>query len=94
MSPNLGDNNEWPTHLYTIKPTPEMTIEELKTSLKEYFRWAKGSGSAADFLNQCSKDEMPGYIVEVLKEIRSISNLANQTEVQNEAAEEVAASES
>lgn len=90
----LSDNNEWPTHLNAIKPTPEMNLEELKTSLKEYFRWAKGSGSAADFLNQCSKDEMPIYIVKVLKEIRSISNLANQKEVQNEAAEGEAASES
>jgi len=90
----LIDNNEWPTHLYTIKPTPEMAIEELKTSLKGYFRWAKGSGSAADFLNQCSKDEMPVSIVEVLKEICIISSLANQTEVLDEVAEEVAASES
>lgn len=90
----LIDNNEWPTHLYTIKPTPEMTIEELKTSLKEYFRWTKGSGSAADFLNQCSKDEMPVYIVEVLKQIRSISAPTNQLDIIDEAAEEVAATES
>lgn len=81
----LINNNEWPAHLSTIKPTPEKTIEELKTSLKEYFQWAKGSGSAADFLNQCSENEMPTFIVEVLKEIRIISNYSNQPEVLDEA---------
>jgi len=49
----LVENDEWPTHLNAIKPTPEVTIEDLKTSLKRYLKWSKGSGSAADFLNQC-----------------------------------------
>lgn len=89
----LIKNDEWPTHLSTIKPTPEKTIEELKTSLKEYFKWAKGYGSAADFLNQCSKDEMPAYIIEVLNEIQKISSTPSQTAVLGEAREEVAVSE-
>jgi putative ATP-dependent endonuclease of OLD family len=88
----LINNNEWPAHLSTIKPTPEKTVEELKTSLKEYFQWAKGSGSAADFLNQCSEDEMPNFIVEVLKGIRIIPKFSNQPGDQDEAAKEVPAS--
>lgn len=68
---SLVENDEWPAHLNAIKPTNEMSDEELKSSLKQYFTWAKGAGAAADFLNQCLLDEMPAHVVDVLKSIRN-----------------------
>lgn len=90
----LVDNNEWPTHLDSIKPTPDMTIENLKVSLSRYFKWAKGSGSAADFLNQCNEDEIPDHIVNTLKEICKKLSPTTQVEASEETLEEVAATES
>ncbi|ACB85097.1 ATP-dependent nuclease [Natranaerobius thermophilus] len=61
---------EWPPHLNNLKPNEAMTSEEIQKSLFEYFKWAKGSGSIADFLGTCSKDEIPNYIISVLNKIR------------------------
>lgn len=63
--------NEWPTHLSEKTPTDTMPFEDLKDALKEYLKWAKGSGNAADLLGQCTKEEMPEYIVTTLRAIQS-----------------------
>lgn len=68
----LVDNGEWPSHLSTKTPTNIMSLEDLKNALKDYFKWAKGSGDIADFLGQCSKDEMPKFVVKTLESIQSI----------------------
>lgn len=65
-------NNDWPTHLIAIIPTPATIYVDLVTNMREYFRWAKGNGAAADFLSSCTREEMPAFIVETLKKIQLI----------------------
>jgi len=50
-------------------PTEEMSIEDIKSSLKKYFKSNKGEGTIANFLEQCTKDEMPKYFVDVIDDI-------------------------
>lgn len=64
---------DWPQHLAACAPTSTMPIVELRDALSQYFKWSKGSGSIADLLGQCSKQEMPPFIVATLTSIQSIS---------------------
>jgi putative ATP-dependent endonuclease of OLD family len=69
---SIVENGEWPRHLATKTPSDTMSAKDLKDSLRDYLRWAKGSGSSADLLGQCAKKEMPGFIVNTLKSIQNI----------------------
>jgi hypothetical protein len=40
--------------------------------LADYLLWSKGAGTAADLLSQCSRDEMPKFVVETLLAIQAI----------------------
>jgi putative ATP-dependent endonuclease of OLD family len=65
----VNDDDEWPEHL-KIRPTDKSTTEMLKESLLEYFKWGKGSGTAAKFISQCeSIDEIPDFIKNTLTSI-------------------------
>jgi putative ATP-dependent endonuclease of the OLD family len=64
-------NSEWPSHLSSKMPSISMSSEDIKEALRDYLRWAKGTGSAADLLGQCTKEEMPNFIVEVLEFIQA-----------------------
>lgn len=50
---------EWPPHLLVKYPKPEASID---AALGEYFGWAKGNWGIADFLAQCSEQEMPVWV--------------------------------
>ncbi|APV49474.1 ATP-dependent endonuclease [Betaproteobacteria bacterium GR16-43] len=65
----LIDSDEWPNHLVSQKPTPAVDLVALKASLKQYLKWAKGKGGAADLLSDCSQAEMPQYVVDVLAKL-------------------------
>jgi putative ATP-dependent endonuclease of OLD family len=54
------------------KPTETMPLDDLKRALREFFTKSKANGSAADFLGQCSKDEMPEFLVSIVKSIQVI----------------------
>jgi putative ATP-dependent endonuclease of OLD family len=64
------NDGEWPSHLSTKMPKPETTYPNLLEGMREFFKWAKGNGAAADFLMTCTREEMPKFIVETLSAIR------------------------
>jgi putative ATP-dependent endonuclease of OLD family len=65
---------DWPQHLGACSPTAAMPIDDLREALSQYFKWAKGSGSIADLLGQCAREEMPSFIVETLASIQRIAD--------------------
>jgi putative ATP-dependent endonuclease of OLD family len=71
---SLVSDNLWPPHLSVQIPTSSMSISDLKIAILSYLTWAKGNGFAADLLGQCSKDEMPVFIVETINQIHRIIN--------------------
>lgn len=77
-------NSEWPSHLSSKIPSVSMSSEDIKDALREYLRWAKGSGSSADLLGQCTKDEMPIFIVDALESIQSIIETESASEPKEE----------
>lgn len=50
---------ELPEHLQRLYPEP---ADQAASALKEYFIWSKGMGGTADFLAQCSEEEMPVWL--------------------------------
>lgn len=68
---SLVTADKWPSHLSDITPTEEMDNKEIKSSLWLFFKSNKGAGAIADFLDQCTKDEMPKYLVDAIKNIHN-----------------------
>jgi putative ATP-dependent endonuclease of OLD family len=67
---SLVNDDEWSKHLISKKPTGNSVPGTLKKSLMEYFKWGKGSGTAAKFISQCeSIDEIPEFIRNTLTSI-------------------------
>jgi len=60
---------DWPPHLLQEFPNPK---EDPYNSLFEYFKWSKGNWGIADFLSQCSEDEIPAWIKETCIELKEI----------------------
>lgn len=56
----------WPQHLNNRMPTEASSIEDVKASLKELFKWAKGRGDASLLLWECTLEEMPETIRDVI----------------------------
>lgn len=50
---------DWPQHLRQKYETPAAQAE---SALREYFSWSKGSLGIADFIAQCSEDEVPTWL--------------------------------
>ena len=50
---------EWPPHLSKMYPEP---VAQARDALKDYFSWAKGNWGVADFIAQCSEDEIPQWL--------------------------------
>lgn len=69
----LVADQEWPDHLSAKAPTSAMSDDDLRDALADYFLWSKGSGTIADLLGQCSRDEMPGFLVQTLAAIRLVA---------------------
>lgn len=68
----LVADGAWPSHLAAKTPTATTPIDQLRDALSHFFSWAKGSGDAGDLLGECSVDEMPLYVREVLGSILSV----------------------
>lgn len=81
---SLVSNDEWPSHLSTKTPSNAMPIGELKDALRDYLKWAKGSGDVADLLGQCTKQEMPKFIVETLESIQNTIEAEIESTSENE----------
>ncbi|HNP52570.1 MAG TPA: AAA family ATPase, partial [Nitrosomonas nitrosa] len=50
---------EWPPHLTQKYPDP---VAQARDALGAYFSWAKGNWGVADFIAQCSEDEIPQWL--------------------------------
>ncbi len=50
---------DWPSHLAQKYPAPETQAE---AALRDYFSWSKGNWGIADFLAQCSEEEVPEWL--------------------------------
>jgi putative ATP-dependent endonuclease of OLD family len=68
----LVSDGEWPRHLSGKTPTDAMPVADLRDALYGYLSWSKGAGGAADLLGQCSRDEMPEFVVQTLSAIEGI----------------------
>lgn len=77
----LVASGEWPPHLTNKKPTLTSTVAELQEGLREYLTWKKGSAGAADLLSECTREEMPPYVVETLRSIQA--HVASERVVQS-----------
>jgi putative ATP-dependent endonuclease of OLD family len=84
----LVENEEWPSHLTPKTPTTAMPLVALQDALADYLLWSKGAGTAADLLSQCSRDEMPKFVVETLLAIQAIAEPAPKAEANLGAGEE------
>jgi putative ATP-dependent endonuclease of OLD family len=75
----------WPPHLQAQRPTPQTADPDLRAALGSFFKSKKGDGAAADFLEQCSQNEMPPYVVSLAASIRQIATQLEQSAVALEA---------
>lgn len=57
---------QWPPHLAQKYADP---IADARNALAEYFSWAKGNWGLADFLAQCSEDEIPEWLREACRNL-------------------------
>lgn len=66
---NIISSEQWPKHLPVIDPY-NVSIEDLKDKLLDFFKSKKSEGTIADCLEQCSIEELPEYVPKTLKSIR------------------------
>jgi putative ATP-dependent endonuclease of OLD family len=69
---DLVASGAWPSHLAACKPDDTMPLPALRTALRKYLDWGKGSGKAADLLAECSVSEMPASVRATLAKIKQI----------------------
>jgi putative ATP-dependent endonuclease of the OLD family len=65
-------DGEWPADLMANAPMPETPYPEVCAVMGTFFERGKGSGAAADFLQTCSREEMPKFIVDTLAAIQLV----------------------
>jgi len=80
---SLVTESEWPSHLSTNAPSAAMTDDGIKSSLRLFFKGNKGAGVIADFLSQCSREEMPKYLVDTIEAIHGTisTHFAEETDI-------------
>lgn len=59
---------EWPLHLKTKYPNP---TTDAMNALNDYFLYTKGNWGIADFLSQCTEEEIPVWLREVCLDIKN-----------------------
>lgn len=60
---------QWPPHLLQKHPPP---TANMTGALKDYFLWSKGNWGIADFLAQCTEDEIPAWLRLSCMELRTL----------------------
>jgi putative ATP-dependent endonuclease of OLD family len=63
----FADALEWPPHLATRYRDPNRDIAD---ALFDYFQWSKGNWGVAEFLAQCSEDEIPEWLRNVCSTLK------------------------
>lgn len=76
----LVDEEVWPANLQSIRPHEKMSAEEIYSSLFKYFTGHKGDGALADFIDFCSENELPEFIVKTIYNISETIYRQNDTE--------------
>lgn len=66
------DSMDLPQHIKTKYPNPKENVKEV---LHEYFCWAKGDWGIADFLAQCSENEIPEWIREMCISLKELCEI-------------------
>ena len=70
---------KWPRHLTQRYPDP---VAQAHDALAEYFSWAKGNSSIADFIAQCSEAEIPEWLQNTCEKLmRACDPVSAETEV-------------
>ena len=75
---------EWPPHLAQKYADP---VADARNALAEYFSWAKGNWGLADFLAQCSEDEIPEWLREACRNLMQACEPAPAAELEAAPAE-------
>lgn len=60
----------WPQHLGAKHPNPK---DDVAAALSDYFRWSKGNWGIADFLSQCTEDEIPQWLRDCCVQLRELA---------------------
>lgn len=60
---------DWPQHLAQKYPNMEADLE---AALSDYFSWSKGNWGIADFLAQCSKEEVPEWLRDAALTLKTV----------------------
>lgn len=68
----------WPRHLSQKYPNPKLDVVN---AVSDYFGWAKGNWGLADFLAQCTEDEIPQWLRDTCIRIRELSQLLPKDEL-------------
>jgi putative ATP-dependent endonuclease of OLD family len=66
----FADLLTWPPHLAHKYPNPK---DDVVNAISDYFGWTKGSWGLADFLTQCTEDEIPQWMREACIHMRELS---------------------
>jgi putative ATP-dependent endonuclease of OLD family len=66
----FADLLTWPPHISQKYPDPKADVVN---AVRDYFGWAKGNWGLADFLAQCTEDEIPQWMRETCIRIRELS---------------------
>lgn len=81
---------DWPAHLKSKYAKPE---DDVDNALFEYLTWAKGTGGCADLLLQCAEVELPTWIKDSCKEIKSLCETAKEVATKTVEAKTIVAAE-
>ncbi|NQY97240.1 MAG: AAA family ATPase [Henriciella sp.] len=68
---------DWPPHLVANFPDP---VADARNALTAYFKWSKGNWGVADFLAQCSENEIPEWIKNAAKKLAELCDPAPVSE--------------
>lgn len=66
----FADLVDWPQHLTDQHPNPK---HDVAAALSDYFRWSKGNWGIADFLSQCTEDEIPEWLRDCCVRLRELA---------------------
>ena len=66
----FADLVTWPPHLVKKYPNPKVGVA---AAVSEYFQWSKGNWGIADFLSQCTEDEIPQWLRDCCIRLRELA---------------------
>ena len=81
---HFSDRISWPQHILNNCPSPKDCLQEC---LREYFKWSKGNSGIADFLAECTEDEIPEWIRQTCLHLKQLCELPTEDPEQGAQAE-------